>query len=632
MFKLNKLNTYSIQELEVEIARANIAYYNYHKPIYDDNTYDYIIERLFELDPNNLILKKVGEKIDNKNKVKLPYYTGSLKKIKDEKDEDALRIWKNNNNVDEVVCSDKLDGFSCLVVYNKLGLPKIYTRGDGIEGMDISHLYSYLKLPIVKDIVVRGEIIIPREYIDECKILMRKKNENIPSRNLISCVVNAKTANVEIAKYVRFVAYEMLKPRYKPSVQFKELERLKFYIASWSISNGKLLTNKYLEELFLDRRVKSIYDIDGIVITDSRYNDINKDEKPKFSIAFKMNLDKKQTKIRYLEWKVTKDGVYTPVIWFDSIIIDGSVIKKVSGSNAKKVLDNEMGIGSLVEVIKAGSTIPHISNVISSTQNFNLPQKYEWDDNKVNICSVSNMDNEEIDIKVLINFFKKLKVKRVSEGTIRKLYNNGYTLFEQYLHMNPDNLQNIEGLGWKSANIICDNITLAINNCDVIDLMHASNCFGRGLGAKKLRPIVENILDYRTMSDDDLLNSIINIKGFQDRTAELFIDGLYKFEQFVKRDPVFVDIINTPLNVVNKQIPTSSSVHNGSVVFTGFRNKDATELIEGSGFKVAKTISGKTTHLIIKNKDYKNKKTEKANKKGIPIYTLYEFYEQVLNI
>ena len=84
-------------------------------------------------------LKRVGA--DVKNKVVLPYYMGSQNKIKDSEEE----ITKYQAKYPGLyTISDKLDGVSCLIVYTP-GQIKMYTRGNGTEGQDISHLMGYVK-------------------------------------------------------------------------------------------------------------------------------------------------------------------------------------------------------------------------------------------------------------------------------------------------------------------------------------------------------------------------------------------------------------------------------------------------------------------------------------------------------
>ena len=61
------------------------------------------------------------------------------------------------------IISDKLDGFSVMIQFNKYGCAKLYSRGNGDVGKDISHLFNYIKLPNVKDITVRGEMIFKKK-------------------------------------------------------------------------------------------------------------------------------------------------------------------------------------------------------------------------------------------------------------------------------------------------------------------------------------------------------------------------------------------------------------------------------------------------------------------------------------
>ena len=376
MFDTNDSINFSITDLESYITKANIAYYNLGKPLFDDDLYDYYIDCLEKKDPNNLLLKKVGQKIDNKDKVKLPYYMGSLHKIKNEKDTKTLRLWIENNNPNTICLSDKLDGFSGMVVYNTNGTLNVYTRGDGEYGMDITQLYSYLDLPNINDEIqyaVRGELIIKKKDIEECKKYMRKNNKNTPSRSLVSSVTNAKTSNKDIAKYIQFVAYELVEPRVVPEEQFRVLRKLGFKVVDNKLCKVNELSNEYLEKLLVQRRNDSEYEIDGIVITNNTNNEVNEDERPKFSIAFKMNLGGKTTKVRYIEWIPSKDGILVPVVIIDPVLVDDSVIKRISGSNAKKMKELGIGEGAIITVEQAGQVIPNIKDVIKKGK-LNLPK------------------------------------------------------------------------------------------------------------------------------------------------------------------------------------------------------------------------------------------------------------------
>ena len=103
-----------IKILEKVIEYSADKYYN-DQPVISDEIYDFLIDILKDLEPENIILKKVGAKIiKTKDKVKLPHYMGSMDKIKPT-DESHLEKWKKQYKK-PYVYSDKLDGISALFV------------------------------------------------------------------------------------------------------------------------------------------------------------------------------------------------------------------------------------------------------------------------------------------------------------------------------------------------------------------------------------------------------------------------------------------------------------------------------------------------------------------------------------
>ena len=126
------------------LLTANKYYYN-NKPLITDNEYDIIKEFIEKKFPENKVIKEIGAPI-KRNKVTLPYFMGSMDKIKP--DTNVLESWREKYT-GPYVLSAKLDGVSGL--YSTEGdEPKLYTRGNGTIGQDISHLIPYLKLPSEK--------------------------------------------------------------------------------------------------------------------------------------------------------------------------------------------------------------------------------------------------------------------------------------------------------------------------------------------------------------------------------------------------------------------------------------------------------------------------------------------------
>ena len=67
--------------------------------------------------------------------------------------------------------------------------------------------------------------------------------------------------------------------------------------------------------------------------------------------------------------------------------------------------------------------------------------------------------------------------------------------------------------------------------------MGASNLFGRGLGIKRIVQIMNAYPDILVSqeTDNQKLQKVIDLEGFKDKTAELFVPHIPKFIQFLKK-------------------------------------------------------------------------------------------------
>ena len=133
------IDQFTEKELENIIIYASNKYYNTDSPVLSDTDFDFLIDTVKKKYPKSNILNNIGAKIINKNKVKLDYWLGSMNKFKDSSNK--LELW-NNKYKPPYYISDKLDGVSALLIYDKDIL--LFTRGDGQEGQNISHLLKYI--------------------------------------------------------------------------------------------------------------------------------------------------------------------------------------------------------------------------------------------------------------------------------------------------------------------------------------------------------------------------------------------------------------------------------------------------------------------------------------------------------
>ena len=137
-------------------------YYN-EDALLTDEEYDKLYDLLKNKSPKNKFFNQIGCDVSSKKKVKLPYHMGSMDKFKPTTDD--LDKWLKKYKGPFVI-TDKLDGVSGLFV-NSNNNKKLYTRGNGTYGTDISILIPFIKTlnqEFSSDIIIRGEFIISKKF------------------------------------------------------------------------------------------------------------------------------------------------------------------------------------------------------------------------------------------------------------------------------------------------------------------------------------------------------------------------------------------------------------------------------------------------------------------------------------
>ena len=607
-----------LDDLASVIQYASIQYHNTETNVISDEIYDILVNVMEERDTDNKVLSNVGAPI-TLDKVKLPYWMGSMDKIKP--DTNVLDRWKKKYD-EPYTLSDKLDGVSGLL-HSKSGKTGLYTRGNGTYGRNISHLIKYLFPKIVnnlskQDITIRGEIIISKDNIE-------KHFEHIKTnpRSLVNGFVNTKKKiNFNTIKYVDFIAFELVQPRLPKSEQFKFMKNFGFNIVH--NTNVREITNDSLSMILENRRKESPYEIDGIIVEQDKLHDVVKSGNPKYGFAFKTILSEHiiESKVVDIIWHPSKHGYLKPVVVIEPVIISKTTVKHVTGNNAKFIKINEIGPGAIVKVTLGGGIIPKIVKVVKKSEFIKYPNiPYTWNKSGVDLLVVDLDNNSDVQIKIITNFFKKLETKNLSKGLITRLVNNGYKTIRDIINMNIDNFMKIDGIKTRLATKLYNNIQKSIKSVSLEKLMSASNVFGVGYGEKKFAKILSklpNILDI-DISVDELTIIVENINGFK-KTANQFSKNLSKFKEFLKNhDNITIGAINIPKKNDNKIFT------NKTFVVTGFRNAQLKDFIINNGGTIATAVSKNTNFVIKKDETFNSTKITKAIKFGTKIYTLDEF-------
>ena len=597
-------------ELSKLIKDANDAYYNSSKPFLSDNQYDIVREHLESIDPENPVFDEIGAPINSgeeivKNKVKLPYEMWSMDKIKP--DTGALTKWVKKYNSPKQYClSTKLDGVSGLYAKGKL-----YTRGNGKEGQDVSHLIPYLKLPKDNDIVIRGEFLISKDNFNK----HFKGNAN--PRNTVSGIVNKLSIDKKI-KYLDFVVYECIEPEMSPCEQFQFLKDKGVEIALNEKHNN--ITNEMLSTLLVDWRESYKYEIDGVIVThDKKYP--RKSGNPDHAFAFKMILSDQIAEAKVIDviWSASKDGFLKPKIRIEAIELGGVTIEYATAFNASFVKENKLGIGAIVKIIRSGDVIPYIMDVTQPAPEAKMPnEEYKWNKTNVDIILKNASTNKTVLMKSITYFFKDIGVAGLSSGNIKRIMDADYDSIPAILAMTKDDFLEVEGFKEKLATKIHTNIKEAIESTSLPTLMNASNIFGRGLGERKIAPILEAYPDILTSDDDksDKLENVSELKGMGSITAKAFVDNIDEFITFL-HDSNLEYKLNEGVKV--QEYDESHPLYKKKVVITGFRDSDLEQAIKSVGGEMGSSVSKNTFKVIVKNLEEDSGKADLGRKFGVLI-------------
>ena len=613
-FAINGIS--KLKQLE-ETQLANMirvaTYHYYHKkPIITDNTYDILLEYVERNYPDNSVLNEVGAEIMDKVKVKLPYYMGSMDKIKP--DTNAVSNWVVKYQGPYVI-SCKLDGISALYSTEN-GEKKLYTRGKATIGTDISYMIPHLRLPNTPNITIRGELIIRKD-----KFINKYSQSYKCSRNFVAGTINGKEMNPDKFQDIDFVAYEVIKPELKPSEQMIWLNQYDVIC----VKNGSCFhfDNESLSTILVSWRDSYEYEIDGIIITDDKIYP-RQQKNPKHSFAFKMVLSDQmmESKVVDVHWNPSKYGYLKPRVQIEPINIKGATIEFVTGHNAEFIRKNKIGIGALVQIIRSGDVIPKIQEVIVKAEYPKMPDmEWEWNDTHVDAILKNSENNKTMIQKELESFALKLEIVNLGPGNIKKIVDAGYDSIQKLLKLKVEDLVEIPGFQTKSASKIINSIREQLSEMPVHALITSINILPRGLGDKRIKTILTEYPNIITSSEslETKFEKVKSLNGFAKKTALAFVEKLPEIVVFLESTSLLYK-----LNEIKEQ-DTTHPLYQKKIKFSGFRDKNMQKTLEEIGVEIQSAISSKTDFVIVEDLDDLSDKVKRARDKNIFVISKNDF-------
>ena len=617
------LEALSEKELANILTYSSEKYYNTKTPILSDNEYDIIKEYMENKYPKNAVLKQIGAPI-TKNKVTLPYNMPSMDKIKP--DTNALTKYKAKY-MGPYVLSCKLDGVSGMY-YTEASSAKLYTRGDGTVGQDITHLLSTLHLPSQSGIVVRGEFIMPRRIFDE-----KYKGRFANPRNLVSGIINSKTIDDKTAD-LHFVAYEVIKPVIKPSEQMARLAEWGFEV----VRNETMadLTNELLSDKLINLRTEYEYEIDGIIVTNDKiYERI--DGNPEHAFAFKMVISDQMAEAKVVDviWTASKSGYLKPRVRIEPIRLGGVTIEYATGFNGAFIETNKIGIGAVIQIIRSGDVIPHIKSVTMQAERTKMPLvPYHWTETHVDVVLDNIGEDADVREKNITAFFTSLSVDGLSSGNVKRIIKAGFNTIPAILKMTREDFEKVEGFGEKMIDKVHTGIRDKVKSASLISIMAASNMFGRGIGERKIKPIMETFPDIltRTETVEQKIVMLRTIPGIGPENAKSFAEHILVFMDFIKECELDYKLgdksshaeLQNELKLA-ADVDTSHPLYQKHVVMTKVRDATIIDGLARVGGFLDDNMGRNTFALIVKSKADVSNKTKYAVEHDIPMYIPAEF-------
>jgi len=656
------------------ITKLNKFYYENSEPLVSDSEYDELKKEILNLEKNNDFLKSkdspseiVGFK-PSKNFKKVSHRVQMLSLANAFTEEDLTNFEKKITNYlskdksfqIHYSAEPKIDGISASLTYKNGNFEKGLSRGDGLEGEDITlNLATIKDIPkrildkdFPRDIDIRGEVFIKNSDFENLK----EKFAN--PRNAASGSLRQK--NPEDTKKIplNFIAYTFgfengLKQK-KQSDYLKKLDEWGFKTnpLNKTISGIKNLIQNYHQ--VEQQRANMDFDIDGIVY---KINDFELQKRlgnvanaPRWAIAHKFPSNKATSKILDIDIQIGRTGALTPVAKIKPINIGGVVVSNATLHNEDEIDRKDIRIGDTVTVERAGDVIPHILAVdfnkrSKSSLKFIFPNKCPScgsktvkDFNKVTKkidavrrCSSEGYYCDKISIEKLKHFVSKeaLNIDGLGKKIIEGFWKLKLIKFPQDIF--KLDYKKIEKLdGWGSLSV--ENLKYSINQKKHVSLERFIFALGiRHIGLENAKLLAKHFLSFSKFQNlskmknyDDLLDldgigetQISSMKNFFANNINLkVLDELGKI----------LEIKNIEIKQKNGLLKNKSFLVTGKL--NGISRAEVKSLIEDNSGITVSTVSKKLNYLIVGEKPTK-RKLESAKELKIKIISQDEFLKML---
>lgn len=564
------------------------------------------------------------------------------------------------NNFDVEYCTElKIDGASVSIKYEN-GLFKLAaTRGDGVNGEDITNNIKTIKsLPLKVNIVnseydlskfeVRGEAFMEIEAFEQLNNRREEAGEKTFAnpRNCVSGSLKLIDPKLVAERPIDLFLYYFISDKSKPNTQYENLKLMQSL--GFKVNNNFKLCKSINEVIeycryWEDERYNLPYEIDGVVI---KVNNLKFQQElgsiaksPRWAVAFKFKAKQVQTKLNAVTWQVGRTGAVTPVAELEPIFLAGSTISRATLHNYDEILRKELHIGDVVVIEKGGDVIPKIveADISKREQGAKLVIAPEY-------CPVCKSKLVKIEGEAAIyceNFECKAQVTNrlvhfASRGAM-DIEGLGESIIQLFVEMGllknfadiydlkdkKDILLKLDRFGEKSVNNLLNAIEESKKQ-PFSKLLFALGIRYVGAGAAKKIVAEFKTIDKLITANEEEISSIHEIGTSISKSITAYFNKEHNLKLIEKLRAQGLNFSSEINETKESKITGKSFVLTGTL---SVKREEATEIIEKNGGKVVSSVS-KNTDFVLAGESA-GSKLDKAVKLGVKIINEEEFFNLV---
>jgi DNA ligase (NAD+) len=651
-----------VEELRAEIRRHDRYYYDEARPRISDEEYDRLYAELVRLEREHPEL--ATEDSPTKRVAEAPVegfarvvHAVRMLSIDNTYDEGELRAFAGRvfkalpGEKVRWVVEPKVDGVSCSLRYEKGRLVRAASRGNGIEGDDITaNVKTVREVPLVLEgtdwpgvLEVRGEVFMDEATFRKINEEQVEKGEEtyMNPRNFTAGTLKQLDPRVTRRRKLRFVVHGLGEVSPEPTDSYAQmLEKMK----GWGLPvSGEVRVYDGFDdvveriEAFSTERRGLGYPTDGMVVKVDSFRQrraLGETSKaPRWVIAYKYPAERARTVVRAVDWQVGKGGTLTPVARMDPVLVAGTTVSNATLHNIEQIERLDLHLGDVVVIEKAGEIIPQVVEVVASerkkgAQKVEAPRACPSCGNKVEKepdgpyirCENPSCPAQ---FKERLRWFcarGQMDIEGVGEVLVDQLVDAGLVRsFADLYRLKAGDLMKLERMGEKSAaNVIA---SIEASKSRPLERVIA------GLGIRHVGTTVARLLAGEFESLEALENAteaeLSSIHGL----GEVIAASVHGFFHSEAGRKAVDELRSVGVNPVGKARSSGGTLAGKTVVVTGtlptLGRTEAEEIIVSAGGKAAGSVSRKTSFVVAG--ENAGSKLEKARELGVEVIDEAEF-------